>query len=361
MYKINRVKIAIIGDDFIKNNLVESAIKKRWGEGIILKFKHGFVNWPGEPFVSGDEVREYVGKEEYTSKMAKDADVLITQLAPVTSKVISGCRKLKVIGCCRGGPVNVNVDAASKKGIPVLNTPGRNATACAEFTVGMILCLLKNILPAHFSLKKGIWRSDFYRYHRCGGEISGKKVGIIGFGEVGSKICRILLSFGAEVLVYDPYVSKEKIKKAGALAVDFDTLLKKSHIVSIHARLTPDNYRLIGKRELDLMPSGSYLINSARGGLLDYNALYKLLKEGKLRGAALDAYDPEPPPPDSPLLKLDNTIFTPHLAGSSKEAAKRGIIMLVEDINKYFQGKVPKNCINPEVLKTKRINNERND
>lgn len=348
--KMKRLNIAIIGDDFLKNNLVEGAIRKKLGKDTNLKFKYGAVNWPTEPFVSGEEVKEYVGEEEYVWKVAEDAEIVITQLAPVTSGVVSRCKKLKLIGCCRGGPVNINIDAARERGIPVLNTPGRNATTCAEFTIGMILCVLKNIPPAHCALKEGVWRQDFYRFDRCGEEISGKKVGIIGFGKVGSIVCSILLGFGAKVLAYDPYVKREKIRKAGASAVNLDTLLKKSHIVSIHARPGPTNYKLIGERELNLMPSGSYLINSARGELLDYDALYKVLKEGKLRGAALDAHDQEPPHPEGLPVRLDNVLLTPHVAGSSKEAAYRGVKMLVEDIYRYLQGKIPKNCVNPEVF-----------
>ncbi len=353
MRSLKRLKVAVIGDNFIKNDLVENVIEEKLKKYIDLELCHGFLNWPDEPFVSGEEVQEYVGKEEQICKVAQDADIILTQLAPITSRVISSCKKLKLIACCRGGPVNVNVDFATKKRIPVLNTPGRNATACAEFTVGMILALLKNIIPAHCELKKGKWRGDFYRFDRCAEEIYNKKVGVIGFGEVGSKICRILLSFGARVLVYDPYVEKEKIRKSGALVVDLETLLKESHIVSINARLTPTSHRLIGEKELNLMMPGSYLINSARGKLLDYEALYRALKEGKLAGAALDTFDPEPPSPDSPLLRLDNVILTPHIAGSSREAALRGIKMLVCGIEKYLQGEIPKNCVNPQVFEPK--------
>jgi len=354
MSKFKNLRIAIIGDGFLKNNIVEDALRKKLGKYTDLQFIHGFVNWPEEPFISGEEVQEYVGKEEDVCKVAKDADIIITQLAPITSLVIDNCKKLRLIGCCRGGPVNVNVDAATEKGIPVLNTPGRNATACAEFTIGIILCLLKNIIPAHIDLKKGIWRGDFYQFDKCAEEIAGKNIGIIGFGEVGRKICNILLSFEAKVFVYDPYIKEERIRKCGALPADLKSLLKKSHIVTINARLTSSNYKLIGKKELDLMQPGSYLINSARGKLLDYEALYQALKKGKLAGAALDTFDPEPPSRENSLLKLKNVLLTPHIAGASKDAALRGIKILVDGIDRYLKGEVPENCINPVVFEFKK-------
>jgi len=344
------LKVALIGDLFLKNELIKEVIIRYLGKERELEFNCALLNWPEEPFVSGDEVKEYVGSEEEVSRVARNAEIIITQLAPITSRVISACSRLKIIGCCRGGPVNVNVRAATERKIPVMNTPGRNEVAAAEFAVGMILCLLKPILPAHQDLKRGIWRGDFYQYHKCGEEISGKKIGLIGFGKVASRVCKILLAFDARVLVYDPYVEKEKIRGFGAWPTDLETLLKESHLVSLHARLTSETYKLIGEKEISLMRSGAYLVNSARGGLVDYGALYRALKEGRLKGAALDTFDPEPPPPNSPLLKLNNVVLTPHLAGSSRETAHRGIKMLVEDIAKYLRGEIPENCVNPEVF-----------
>lgn len=342
--------IALIGDDFIKNELMEKAIREKLGKDKTLDFRYGFVNWPDEPFISGEEVKEYVGREDDVLKVTADAEIVVTQLAPITYRVISSSPKLKIIGCCRGGPVNVNIRAATEKGIPVINTPGRNVVATAEFTVSMILCLLKRILPAHFNLKEGVWRGDFYKFEKCGEEIFGKKVGIVGFGRIGKKVCKILLSLGASVVVYDPYVNEEVIIEAGARPVDLKTLLKESQIVTLHARLTDKNYKLIGEKEISFMQPDSYIINVARGGLLDYDALYSALKNGKLAGAALDTYDPEPPSPDSPLLKLDNVVLTPHIGGSSKKTALNGINMLVEDISRYLQGEIPENCVNPEVF-----------
>lgn len=343
------MKVAIIGDLFLKNELIKKVVTQYLGEKE-LEFNFASLSWPGEPLVSGDEVREYVGSEEQVYLACRDAEILITQLAPVTSRVISASPGLRIIGCCRGGPVNVNIDAATKRKIPVINTPGRNDQAAAEFTLSVILCLLKPVIPAHCQLKKGVWRGDFYQFERCAEELAQKKIGLIGFGAIGRKVCKMLLVFGAHILVYDPYVQDEIIRGYGARPADMEKVLKESHLISLHARLTPETHKLIGERQISLMRPGAYLVNTARGGLVDYEALYRALKEGKLGGAALDTFDPEPPPPNSPLLKLNNVVLTPHLAGASRETAYRGIKMLVEDIATFLRGKTPRNCVNPEVF-----------
>lgn len=344
------MKVAIIGDLFLKNELIEKILKRYLGGSEDIKFTGLQLNWPRQPLTSNNEVKEYIGSEEEVLRVASDAEILITHLAPVTYRVIYGCPKLKIIGCCRGGAVNVNIRAATQRKIPVLNTPGRNKQAAAEFTLTMILCLLKPIIPAHQALKKGIWRGDFYEYEKCGEELAGKKVGLIGFGLIGKRVCQLLSPFKVEVLVYDPYVEKKEIESFGARAVELETLLRESHIVSLHARLTSKTYRLIGEKEISLMRPEAYLINTARGGLVDYEALYKALKEGRLKGAALDTFDPEPLPSKHPLLSLDNVVLTPHLAGASRETARQGIEMLARGICKFFQGEIPENCVNPEVF-----------
>ncbi|RLI96400.1 MAG: hypothetical protein DRP00_05370, partial [Candidatus Aenigmatarchaeota archaeon] len=177
-----------------------------------------------------------------------------------------------------------------------------------------------------------------------------KKVGLIGFGLIGKRVCQLLSPFNVEVLVFDPYVEKKEVELFGARLVELEKLLRESHIISLHARLTPETYKLIGEREISMMRPGAYLINTARGGLVDYEALYKALKEGKLKGAALDTFDPEPPSTKCPLLSLSNVVLTPHLAGASRETASHGIEMLARGISKYLQGEIPENCVNPEVF-----------
>lgn len=349
-----KLKIALIGDLFVKNELLKNSLSKHLKFISDLNFSSLSLNWPEEPLNEGKEITEYGGSEEQVKKIAKEAEVLVTQIAPVTANVIRHCPQLKIIGCCRGGPVNINVKAATKRAIPVVNAPGRNAIAVTEFTLGIILAELKNIARSYSDLKRGIWRSSFYSYKRAGEELYGKKIGIIGFGFIGSKLATFLKPLGMQVLVYDPFVPEGKIKKAGVKPVNLNTLLKESDIITLHCRLNSKTRKMIGEKEFKKMKTGAYFINSARGELIDYKALYQALKEKKLAGAALDTFDKEPLSPHSPLLKLNNVTLTPHLAGSSRQTAQRSAEMIAKDISRYFKGKTPLHCINPEVLKMKK-------
>ncbi|MHC1586472.1 MAG: 2-hydroxyacid dehydrogenase [Candidatus Hecatellaceae archaeon] len=282
-------------------------------------------------------------------EIVKDADFLIVHLAPVTSSVIDEGKNLKLIGCLRGGVENINVTAATKRGIIVLNSPGRNADAVADFTLGLILAEARNIVRAHILLKQGIWGSisDF-----MGSDLRDKILGIIGFGQVGRKVAERAKGFGMKVYVYDPYVSDEAIKNFGCQPVTFEELIRNSDFITIHARLTAETRHLIGEREFKQMKATAYLINTARGPIVDEKALYEALKERRIAGAALDVYEKEPLAPDSPLLTLENITLTPHIAGATKEAfylnAPR---MMAAEVERFLKKEKPQFVVNPEVLK----------
>jgi D-3-phosphoglycerate dehydrogenase len=267
--------------------------------------------------------------------------------------VLEASENLQIIGCCRGGPVNINVAAANQRKIAVVNAPGRNSQTVVEFTLGLILTECRGISRAHCALADGVWRGDLYRYDRAGRELNGQTIGLIGFGIIARMLVPYLKSFQMRVLVYDPYVAAEQIADVGVDHSDLDTLLKSSDIISMHARATPETRGMIGEKEFRRMKPGAYFINTARGSLVDENALYEALKEGRLAGAALDTFSTEPPPEDWPLLKLDNVTLTPHIAGSSREAARRGVDSVVCDIAAFFTGKPLKHCVNPVVLNEK--------
>ena len=228
--------------------------------------------------------------------------------------------KLQIIGSCRTEPVNIDVQAATEAGIPVVYAPGRNARAVVEFTIGLIIAESRNIARGHLALAQGIWRADLYLYDNAPRELAGQTIGLIGFGHVGSMLPSYLKPFGVRVLAYDPYVHGAVFAERGVERVtDMADLLAESDIVSLHARVTPETIKFIGEKQFRQMKRGAYFVNTARGPMVDYDALYRALTDGHLRGAALETFASEPPPPDWPLLKLPNVTLTPHIAGCSVE------------------------------------------
>ena len=271
---------------------------------------------------------------QYVIDAVKDADIIVTQFCPITKKVIDACKNLKYIGVLRAGYENVNSEYAKEKGVTVVNTPGRNADAVADFAVGMMICEARNIAKGHHGLKNGEWIRN-YPNSDCIPDFPGRTVGLVGYGEIGRKVEKRLQGFDMNVLVYDPFMKGEPVfgKK-----VDLDTLMKESDFVSLHARLTKDNEKMIGKEQLSMMKSTAYLINTSRAGLVDENALYEVLKENKIAGAAIDVFELEPPGKDYPLVMLSNITITPHMAGGSKDAFFNTPKKLAGIMSQYFQG-----------------------
>lgn len=278
------VKVLVVGDRFVTSGLISDALKQRAAHD--LEISTIDLGWPIEPFSDVAEVNEASGDEQELAEAAKDVEVIITQVAAITEQVISAAPDLKLIVCARGGPVNVNLGAASERDVAVCYAPGRNAPAAAEYAVGLMLAAMKRIPEAHTSLSEGIWRGDFYVYEENGTELNGATVGLIGFGAVGARIARVMRAFEAEVLVYDPFVETSHIEEAGARSVELNELLSSSNVVSLHARLTDETRGMIGAEQINKLPEGAILVNTARGGLLDYDALCDGLESGRLRAAA---------------------------------------------------------------------------
>ena len=253
--------------------------------------------------------------EELTHDVA-EFDLLSVQFAPVGASLIEAAARLRLIAVLRGGVENVAVAAATERGIAVLNTPGRNARAVAEFTVGVILAEVRNIARSHAALKQADWRKTFPNSAHIP-ELYGKTVGLVGYGYVGFLVAGMLHAFGCRLLAYDPYAKRDP---APAALVDLPTLLRESDVISVHARLTDESYHLIGEAELAQAKPTAVLVNTARSGLVDEVALIDALRTGRLGGAALDVFDEEPLPADHPFLTLDNLTLTPHLAGGTRDA-----------------------------------------
>jgi D-3-phosphoglycerate dehydrogenase / 2-oxoglutarate reductase len=342
------VPTLVAGDQFVLNRHLLDALRAEAGDRLATMEME--LHWPTEPFGPVAEVREAAGTEELMLAAVPGIEIAVTEMAPFTARVIAAADALRLIVVCRGGPVNVNLVAATERGIPVCYTPARNAAATAEYTIGLLLAAMRRLAEGHKDLASGIWRGDFYAYSEAGTELEGKTAGLVGFGAVGRRVARVLRAFGAEVLVADPYVDPAEVDAAGATAVTFAELLPRAEVLSLHARLTPETHHLIGRDEIARLPTAAVLVNAARGGLLDQEALCDALDSGKLRAAALDVYDPEPPPSGSRLFSTPNLVLSPHLAGASRETAERAAAIAAAEVGRYLRGEPLHFVANPGAM-----------
>ncbi|ADI31379.1 D-2-hydroxyacid dehydrogenase [Staphylothermus hellenicus] len=280
--------------------------------------------------------------EEYPSEdrlveLIKDVDAIIVRSKPkVTRRVIEVAEKLKVIARAGVGLDNIDLDAANEKGIQVFNAPSAPTQSVAELAIGLMIDVLRKIAFADRKMREGAWAKK-----QClGRELRGKVLGIIGMGRIGTAVARIAYhGLGMKIIYYDARRCPKDIEKEiEAKCVDLDTLLKTADIVSIHVPLVPATKHLINEEKLRLMKKTAILINTARGGVVDTNALVKALKEGWIAGAGLDVFEEEPLPPEHPLTKLDNVVLTPHIGASTVEAQERAGVEVVEKIIGFFKG-----------------------
>jgi D-3-phosphoglycerate dehydrogenase len=279
----------------------------------------------------------------------KDADALVVRVAKIDSALLESAKNLVVIAKHGVGYDNIDVAAATGQKILVVSTPEANAESVAEHNLGLMLSLSKKISFADRSLRQNRPQP---RGAYTGVELKDKKLGVIGLGRIGSELAhKCQAAFNTEVIVYDPYVSEEKASRLGYRKVNRpDDLLVEADYVIICVPLTKETANLIGKKELDLMKPDAFLINSSRGGIIDEDALYQHLVDSKIAGAALDVFQVEPPPPEHPLLSLDNFIATPHIGGMTAEAMRRMALTLAEDVISVFRGEKPRFPVNLEVL-----------
>lgn len=339
------MRVLIVANQFITADVWRQALRRGAGDRD-LDVDVVQTAWPVEPFVSNAEIGEFQGSEEEIAARAGEAEIILTHHGPVSKKVLDAAAKLRLIGCARTGPTNVNVAEATRRGIPVVYSPGHNSPAVAEFTVGLMLAIVKKIPLAHQYLKRGVWRGDFYRYDMAGSNLSQMTVGLVGFGAIGRLVFDALRSFGPRVLVHDPFVAAS----ADVELVSLEDLLRRSDIVSLHARLNARTRGMMGAQQFALMKAGSYFINTARGGLVDYGALYDALAGGRLAGAALDCFESEPVKAGDRLLALDNVLLTPHIAGASKLTAHRAAGTVAEDVQRFLTDGRPLHCMNRQTL-----------
>jgi D-3-phosphoglycerate dehydrogenase / 2-oxoglutarate reductase len=327
------IKVLVAGDHFVRAADVERALRDRLPGRLDVAALTG--PWPLVPFGPVDEVDEASGDVEELAAALRGVEVAVTQMAPFPERVLREADALRLIAVARGGPVNVNLAAAADRGIAVVATPGRNAPAAAEMTVALMLAALRQLPALHRSMVAGDWRGDLYAYDACGRELAGATVGLVGYGAIGRRVARVLTAFGARVLVADPYVERGE---PGVELVELDQLLARSRVVSLHARLTDETRGLIAARELGLLPEGAVLVNTARGALVDEEALVDALESGRLGAAGLDVYTDEPPADDARIRAAPRVVLAPHLAGATRQTADRAIAMVADEIERYVFG-----------------------
>src|SRR5215471_2449949 len=292
---------------------------------------------------SGFEVTVAVGlgEAELTERIAGYEGIIVRSKTCVTAGVIAAGQRLRAIGRAGIGVDNIDVAAATERGIAVLNTPDANATTTAELALGHLLSLSRHLPQADRSVRASEWQPTRF----VGTELSGKAIGMIGFGSIGRIFAQLCLGLNMHVLAYDPFVTEEVIKEAGVEAVTLDALLARADYVSLHCPLTGQTHHLINDARLAQMKPSARLINCARGALVDEAALCEALQRGHLAGAALDVYECEPPK-GSPLLALDSVVMTPHLGASTEEALQAVSMKIAEDVAAYLtMGEAP-NAVN---------------
>jgi len=282
---------------------------------------------------------------------ARNADALIiSSRDAISRRIIEACPKLKIISKRGAKPSNVDIQSATERGIPVTWTPGSNAVSVAEHALMMILAQMKRLIRSMSGQKDGEWRGDLVP----GNELSGKTVGIIGLGQAGSELAKRLSCFAVDMVAYDPYVPRERAVQLNVKMVGLKELLEISDIVSLHCDLTQETRHLIGEEQLKRMKKGAYLVNTARGELIDTKALYQALKEALIAGAALDVFEEEPTERNNPLFSLDNVLHTPHMAGITHESVGREPVWAAEEVVRVLKGESPQNVVNPEYTRNVR-------
>jgi D-3-phosphoglycerate dehydrogenase len=325
----------VIGDSYMAADVFTTAFARRGLAVDAVTMTLGEASW------STDSIHEFEGDPAEVARVAAGYDVVAFHAAPVTAEVIAALPDLRLLACARGGPVNVDLAAAREHGVRVTTTPGKNAEAVADLTIGFLISLIRNVpasvrdVDARVADGRPLAESTFEGARWFGREVGGIRLGLIGYGNVARLVAARALALGATVLAYDPFVDPATVDGV-ALVDDLDELLGRSDVLSVHARATADNRHLIGERELALLAPGSFLINTARESLVDEAAMLAALRSGRLSGVALDVNEPDGPWRE--LVAEPNLILTPHLAGATRETLVRGADMLAGEVERFLTG-----------------------
>ncbi|HEU4341125.1 MAG TPA: hydroxyacid dehydrogenase [Candidatus Binatia bacterium] len=313
------------------------------GRVLVEKFQPDVLKWLGEKaeLVIVDPWSE----PELWTREAPAVDAVISRKGRITREHIEQSRgRLKIVARTGVGvdPSRVDLEAAREYNVWVTNMPGSNAVSVAELVFGQMLALARHTMDANRAVKENRW-GDYLKF--IGIELANKMVGIIGMGNIGTRVALRARAFEMRLAVYDPYIPESHVTALGGRWVGLEDLLKECDFVTIHCPLTLETKGMVGEQEIARMKPSAYLINAARGGIVDEKALYRALTEKRIAGAALDVVENEPPEKDHPLFQLDNVIFTPHIGAATLEASKRGEWGAAEEVVRVLEGKKPKNPV----------------
>jgi D-3-phosphoglycerate dehydrogenase len=348
------LRILVVGDSYMPAGVFTAALAAL-GDAVAVTELQLDTAGPGPARTESDRsLREYAGDPADLVAAVPGHDALLVHGAPVSAEVLDSA-PLRLVCCARGGPVNVDVAAASRRGIPVTNAPGRNAEAVAELTIALALMLIRGVPAAARYLTAGgqLAESTYEGSQFLGCEAAGLTLGLVGLGNVGREVAARAGPLGFALLGYDPV--PPAVVPPGVDLVGWDELLSRSRLISLHARATPGNRHLFGPDAFARMPRGAYFINTARESLVDEDALATALATGGLAGAALDVVEHRPAGDRHPLLDLPNVIITPHIGGATRETLQRGAKMTASAVARLASGDIPDHLVNPEVLARKEV------
>jgi len=348
------LRVLVFGDSFVSVDDFAQAFSEI-GKQHDVRFVKMDESQKAVPATDSEKrIKEFLGTPKQVISELKGEEILVVHGAPITEEVLAAAKGLKLLCCARGGPVNIDVQAATKRGIPVVTAPGKNAVAVAELAIALMVMLARNVKKASHHVEEGriAGKDNYEGAEFLGRELDGKTLGLVGYGRVGSRVARRALAFGMSVLVYDPFIPSPAIEAPGIRATDFDTLLATSDYVSLHARESKENENLIGEKQFELMKKGAYFINTARPSMVDEDALLRALVSGKLAGAAMDIVKYRPDRPVSPFIDLDNSIVMPHIGGATYETTTKGAFIVAAQVQRYLAGQSLETLINPEVMRT---------
>lgn len=331
------MRILVVGDSYLPTSVFEAGFGS-------LADSHSIDYLQLDPSLSSEPrteselaIREFEGSPDEVVARMGGVEVLVVHGAPVTEAVLDASDSLRLVCCARGGPVNVDVGAASDRDIPVAATPGKNADAVAEQTIAFLIMLARGFPKAQRLLSDGGQVGDgvFEGAQFMGVELAGRTLGLVGLGNVGQAVARRAVAFDLRLIGFDPFVEADlELEQVDEL----DELVRRSDFVSLHARATVDNAKLFDARRLGMMRRGSFLLNTARATLVDEAALDAALAGGHLAGAALDVVSPPTQPGIHPLLRHPNVVMTPHIGGATRETLDRGVAMLADEIARFAAG-----------------------
>jgi len=345
------VRILVVGDSYCPASALRPALEGLPGHEVAFTDVIDEAGWVPSS-ASELRVKEYLGSPAQVIAALDRPDVLVVQGAPITEAVLDAAPGLRLICVARGGPVNVDMETVNARRIPVVTTPGKNATAVAELTIAAMIMLARRIPEAlrHVHAGSELYVDNYEGAAWFGQELEGKTLGIIGFGQIGQRVAVRARALGMRVVAHDPFVDAAVVRERAEGPLALDDLLAVADHVSLHARATADNRGMLGADQFARMKRGTYLVNTARDVLIDEDALFEALRSGHLAGAALDVASPTPAGRPHRLLAFPGVLLLPHIGGATMETLANGGRMAAAEIVRFAAGEPLVNLANPAVL-----------